>query len=212
MIFLPEQVPAIGEKVLINTSMSGHRYEIVRINETQCAQFVDDIPKGIFDYPKKSKNGAKRHECKWVVEGCYFGTTIQSYLAPLPAYYKCPIRRWAAENEYSQKMVEFATEFQYTEVWDDFEEGSAADSACGEKAVMSEDWIDQKAHIWGLDDPEWNTKSYAGGTVAVIARVLDRSTTTHRARTVTRFVVNPQRKTEALEWLESNRQSLSFYW
>lgn len=204
--FNPSEVPAIGQTVTLSVSMRGHVYEMTRINDEQCSFLVNGQHKAFFDYPAKSKSGVKREHCRWVINGDFWGHAIQSYLAPLPHTYKCPIRRWMAERGHSQKMLEFASEVTIFKQWDDFEEGSAADSACGEDIALSNDWQSIK-----IDDD--CTFNYIGGTVAVVAVVADRDTCYRRLRTATKFVVNPARKAEALKWLQDeSNQPAAFPW
>lgn len=205
---MPSEVPAIGQTITLSVSMAGHRYEMTRINDEQCSFLVNGVHKGFFNYPKKSKSGVGRESCKWIVDGDFWGRSIRSYLAPMPHTFKCPLRRWLAERGHSQKMLVFATEVTVTKQWDDFPEWSAADPSCGEDIALSDDWTVK------IDpDDDSATFKYTGGTVAVIARVNDRDTCTRRLRTVTQFVVNPARKTEALAWLQnSENQPLCFPW
>lgn len=205
---MPSQVPAIGQTVTLNVSMAGHRYEMTRINDEQCSFLVNGTHKAFFDYPKKSKSGVNRKNCKWIVDGDFWGRSIRSYLAPLPHTFKCPLRRWLAERGHSQKMLIFATEVTVVKQWDDFEGGSAADPSCGEDMAQSEDWV--KTDLYP-DDPDTHTFKYTGGTVAVVARVNDRDTCTRRLRTVTQFVVNPDRKKEALAWLQNNDNKPAYF-
>lgn len=210
MLFHPSQVPVIGQTVTLNVSMAGHRYEMTRINDEQCSFLVNGIHKAFFDYPKKSKSGFGREDCNWIVDGDFWGRSVQSYLAPLPHTFKCPLRRWLAERGHSQKMLVFATEVTIVKQWDDFPEWSAADPSCGEDIAHSEDWV--KTDL-SPDEFEAHTFKYTGGTVAVVARVNDRDTCTRRLRTVTKFVVNPTRKAEALVWLqEQSNQPSAFPW
>ena len=210
MSYLPNEVPAIGQKVTLNVSMAGHVYEMVRINDEQCSFLVNGTHKAFFDYPKKSKSGVGRKDCKWIVDGDFWGRSIRSYLAPLPHTFKCPLRRWLAEQGHSQKMLVFATEVTIAKQWDNFELGSAADSSCGEDIAHSDDWT--KTDVYP-DDPNSHTFRYTGGTVAVIAWVNDRDTCSRRMRTVTQFVVNPARKMEALAWLQNpENQPSCFPW
>jgi hypothetical protein len=193
-------LPKVGETLHLSTSMSGHTYHLLAVSPSQFSLLFNGKHKFFIDFPVFVRGKHKESVCNLVLDYSKWDATWK--WIPRPEAYKCPLRRWLAENYIRQNVIEFSETFTRSfgfEEWCGTPQ-CIADSSKGEQVVVSDDWSYENTTPMD-DDSHWQTEVYKGGTAALVYTINDFSTTTYRGRKLTRIIINPKRRKEGVEWV-----------
>lgn len=194
-------LPKVGETLHLSTSMSGHTYDLLAVNPSQFSLLFNGKHKFFIDFPVFVRGKHKEEVCNLVLDYSKWNATWK--WIPRPEAYKCPLRRWLAENYIRQQTIEFAEEYTVSRSWSKTEfENSVADLRIGEDHHESGDW--SRGEITEESEDEYSegyTARYIGGTAAIVVRIKDRDVCYRRNEEIERIVINPSRKKEGIEWV-----------